>query len=185
MDIATLGIAVDSREASTAANDLDKLTQAGARTEQAVKKVGAASATANQQIKGAANSIKQTEQALRYLPMQMTDVATGLASGQSPFMVLIQQGGQLKDSFGGIAPAVRAVGGYVAGLINPFTIAAAAVGALAIAYKQGSDEQTAFAKSIITEAHPFVTPAKAGVHEGPRHGDSPRVRPHGFQLALE
>lgn len=45
---------------------------------------------------------KQTEQALRQLPSQFTDIFTSLAGGQNPLMVLIQQGGQIKDSFGGI-----------------------------------------------------------------------------------
>ena len=33
----------------------------------------------------------------------------------------MQQGGQLKDMFGGIGPAIKGVGSYVLGLINPFT----------------------------------------------------------------
>ena len=32
-----------------------------------------------------------------------------LVHGQSPFYVLLQQGGQLKDLFGGIGPAIKAV----------------------------------------------------------------------------
>ena len=51
-------------------------------------------------------SAKQTEQALRQLPAQFTDIFTSLAGGQNPLMVLIQQGGQIKDSFGGIGPTM-------------------------------------------------------------------------------
>lgn len=47
-------------------------------------------------------SSNQTEQALRQLPAQFTDIFTSLAGGQNPLMVLIQQGGQIKDSFGGV-----------------------------------------------------------------------------------
>lgn len=47
-------------------------------------------------------SAKQTQQALRQLPAQFTDIFTSIAGGQNPFTVLIQQGGQIKDSFGGI-----------------------------------------------------------------------------------
>lgn len=104
---------------------------------------------ADDQLARTGNTAKQTAQALRLLPAQFTDIAVSLQAGQSPFTVLLQQGGQIKDQFGGIGPAISAVGRYVAGLVNPFTIAAAAVGALALAYKQGSDEQTAFAKSLI------------------------------------
>ncbi len=93
-------------------------------------------------------SAKQTAWAMRMIPAQMTDIVVGLSTGQSPFMVLMQQGGQLKDMFGGIGPAIKGVGGYVAGLINPFTLAAAAVGILGLAYYKGSQEQDEFYKSL-------------------------------------
>ncbi|HEF0085343.1 phage tail tape measure protein [Citrobacter sp. wls828] len=94
-------------------------------------------------------SAKQTAFAMRMIPAQMTDIVVGLSTGQSPFMVLMQQGGQLKDMFGGIGPAIKGVGCYVMGLINPFTLAAAAVGVLGVAYYKGTQEQDAFNKSLI------------------------------------
>jgi phage-related minor tail protein len=78
-------------------------------------------------------SAKATAAALRTVPAQLTDVVTSLQGGQAPLTVLLQQGGQIKDMFGGIGPAVRAVGGYVAGLVNPFTVAAAAAAGLGLA----------------------------------------------------
>ena len=53
----------------------------------------------------------------------LTDITVGLSTGQSPFTVLMQQGGQLKDSFGGAIPAIRAVSGAVMGMVNPYTVA--------------------------------------------------------------
>lgn len=94
-------------------------------------------------------SARQTAFAMRMIPAQMTDIVVGLSTGQSPFMVLMQQGGQLKDMFGGIGPAIKGVGGYVAGLINPFTLAAAVVGVLGLAYYKGSQEQEEFYKSLV------------------------------------
>ncbi|KKY78059.1 phage tail length tape measure family protein [Klebsiella michiganensis] len=94
-------------------------------------------------------SARQTAFAMRMIPAQMTDIVVGLSTGQSPFMVLMQQGGQLKDMFGGIGPAIKGVGGYVAGLINPFTLAAAAVGVLGLAYYKGSQDQEEFYKSLV------------------------------------
>lgn len=91
---------------------------------------------------------KQLAANLRGVPAQFTDIATSLAAGQNPLTVFLQQGGQLKDMFGGLGPAARALGGYVVGLVNPFTVAAAAAAALALAYKQGSDETTAFTKAL-------------------------------------
>ncbi|SYJ13368.1 phage tail length tape measure family protein [Klebsiella pneumoniae] len=93
-------------------------------------------------------SAAQTAYAMRMIPAQMTDIVVGLSTGQSPFMVLMQQGGQLKDMFGGIGPAIKGVGGYVLGLINPVTLAAAAVGVLGLAYYKGSQEQDEFYKSL-------------------------------------
>ncbi|EOJ5295752.1 TPA: phage tail length tape measure family protein [Escherichia coli] len=103
----------------------------------------------SEQLKNTGMSVKQTAFAMRMLPAQMTDIVVGLSTGQSPFMVLMQQGGQLKDMFGGIGPAIKGVGSYVMGLINPFTLAAAAVGVLGVAYYKGTQEQDAFNKSLI------------------------------------
>lgn len=92
---------------------------------------------------------KQTAAALRGVPAQFTDIAVSLQGGQAPLTVLLQQGGQLKDMFGGVGPAAKALGGYIAGLINPLTVASAAVAALGVAYYQGSKEQDEFSKAII------------------------------------
>ncbi|EKQ8001598.1 phage tail length tape measure family protein [Raoultella ornithinolytica] len=100
------------------------------------------------QLGRTSQSAAQTANAMRMIPAQMTDIVVGLSTGQSPFMVLMQQGGQLKDMFGGIGPAIKGVGGYVTGLINPFTLAAAAVGVLGLAYYKGSQEQDEFYKSL-------------------------------------
>lgn len=89
-------------------------------------------------------SARATSAALRGVPAQFTDIITSLQGGQAPMTVLLQQGGQLKDMFGGAGNAAKALGGYVIGLINPFTIAAATVGVLAIAYSKGADEARAF-----------------------------------------
>ncbi|MGH4444712.1 phage tail length tape measure family protein [Klebsiella pneumoniae] len=94
-------------------------------------------------------SAAQTAFAMRMIPAQMTDIIVGLSTGQSPFMVLMQQGGQLKDMFGGIGPAIKGVSTYVMGLVNPFTLAAAAVGFLGLAYYKGTQEQDEFYKSLV------------------------------------
>lgn len=140
--IATLGIRVTSQGVSEAERDLGKLTQTGAKTEAQAGRT----AKAMQQT---ALSAKQLQAATRGLPAQFTDIATALGSGQRPLQVLLQQGGQLKDMFGGIGPAFRAMGSYVAGMINPLTLAAAAMGTIALAWKQGADEQFAFTKALI------------------------------------
>ncbi|MBA6150159.1 phage tail length tape measure family protein [Pseudomonas juntendi] len=94
-------------------------------------------------------SAKAYQAALRGVPAQFTDIAVSLQGGQAPLTVLLQQGGQLKDMFGGVAPAAKALGGYILGLVNPFTVAAAAAGALAVAYYKGSEQSDALRNSLI------------------------------------
>ncbi|HHQ5736838.1 putative phage tail protein [Klebsiella pneumoniae] len=96
-------------------------------------------------------SATQTAYAMRMIPAQMTDIVVGLSTGQSPFMVLMQQGGQLKDMFGGIIPAIKGVSTYVMGLVNPFTVAAGAVGLLTYAVYQNRLDIEAATK-IATES---------------------------------
>ncbi|MBS4799374.1 MAG: phage tail length tape measure family protein [Stenotrophomonas maltophilia] len=98
---------------------------------------------------GMVMSARQLQNNLRMIPMQVTDITTSLISGQPAWMVAIQQGGQLKDQFGGIGPAARAVGGYVLGLINPVTLAGAALAAMAISAKQAEDQLFDFQKAQI------------------------------------
>ncbi|WP_286751570.1 phage tail tape measure protein [Pseudomonas sp. UBA2522] len=104
-------------------------------------------------------SAKATAAALRGVPAQFTDIVVSLQGGQAPLTVLLQQGGQLKDMFGGVGPAIKALGGYVLGLVSPFTVAAAAVGVLGYAYYKGSEEAVGFQKALITTGNAAGTTA--------------------------
>lgn len=101
-------------------------------------------------LKKTGQSAAQTAFAMLMIPAQMTDIVVGLSTGQSPFMVLMQQGGQLKDMFGGIGPAIKGVGTYVMGLVNPYSVAAAAVGLLTYAVYQNRQEIDAATKIATT-----------------------------------
>lgn len=98
------------------------------------------------------NSAKQDAAALRGLPAQFTDVVVSLQGGQAPLTVLLQQGGQVKDMFGGIGAAAKAVGGALLAMITPLTVAAAAVSVMAIAFYQGNREAVDFNKAIAQSA---------------------------------
>ncbi|AXA25638.1 phage tail tape measure protein [Pseudomonas putida] len=104
-------------------------------------------------------SAKATAAALRGVPAQFTDIVVSLQGGQAPLTVLLQQGGQLKDMFGGVGPAVKALGGYVMGLVNPFTVAAAAMATLGYAYYSGSEEAVGFQKELIKTGNAAGTTA--------------------------
>jgi phage-related minor tail protein len=102
---------------------------------------------------------KMNEQQKIQLTYQTTDFFTQIASGQSPFIAALQQGGQLKDVMGGIRPMFQAIGS----LLTPFTVgmtaAAASVGALAYSFINADKESAAFRDNMI------LTGRYAGVTE--------------------
>ncbi|MDQ0082946.1 lambda family phage tail tape measure protein [Variovorax boronicumulans] len=132
IDVSALKPYLDQLDAVNAKQRLAE--QALNATAPAIQKVGVSAA--------------QTAAALRGVPAQFTDIVTSLQGGQAPLTVFLQQGGQLKDMFGGVGPAARALGGYIASMVTPFTLAAAAVAALAVAMYQGSQEAQAYAKAL-------------------------------------
>ncbi|WP_083615862.1 phage tail tape measure protein [Pantoea sp. 1.19] len=64
-------------------------------------------------------SAGQYRQAMRMLPAQFTDIATSIAGGMPIWMIAIQQGGQIKDSFGGVGNSLKAL----SSLITPVRLA--------------------------------------------------------------
>ncbi|MFD2404926.1 phage tail length tape measure family protein [Azorhizophilus paspali] len=102
----------------------------------------------NRGLTNGAMSAKAYENALRGVPAQFTDIAVSLAAGQPPLMVLLQQGGQLKDMFGGIGPAAKALGGYIAGLITPTAGLASVVGVLALTFYDAEKRASEFNKAV-------------------------------------
>lgn len=94
-------------------------------------------------------SAGQYQMAMRQLPAQITDITTSIVSGMPIWMVAIQQGGQLKDSFGGVVPAARALAGAITPTVAVVGGLAAAVGGLALAWKQAVDEEMAFQRALI------------------------------------
>ena len=93
-------------------------------------------------------SAKQYQQALRGMPAQITDLIVSLQAGQNPLTVFLQQGGQIKDMFGGIGPAISGMTRAVVGMINPVSLAAVALGTLGVAAIKGQNETAALGKSL-------------------------------------
>ncbi len=94
-------------------------------------------------------SAGQTAQAMRQLPAQFTDIFTSLQGGMPFFTVLVQQGGQIKDSFGGVEPALKGVSSALLGMVNPFTVAAAAVGLVVFAWYDAEKQAQAYTKALV------------------------------------
>ena len=91
-------------------------------------------------------SAKQTETALRQLPSQFTDIFTSLAAGQNPLLVLLQQGGQIKDSFGGIGNTVDVLGGKVKGFFSSIAGSSAGIAGAGAAIGDLASQQEAVAE---------------------------------------
>ncbi|HZF97322.1 MAG TPA: phage tail length tape measure family protein, partial [Pseudoxanthomonas sp.] len=147
---AAKGLNSTATASSTAAAANTKSTTAANANAAAMNKQAVAATNAARANVVAANSAMQNAQAMRQLPMQITDIVTSLASGQNPMMVLIQQGGQLKDSFGGITPAARAL----VGALSPVAIAggavAAALGTVAVGAFKGYQEIQNLERALIS-----------------------------------
>ncbi|MDT7459999.1 phage tail tape measure protein [Citrobacter koseri] len=123
------------KKTGDAANDSAlRIQQSFTRQEAAARKAGI--------------SVGQYNAAMRMLPAQFTDIATQLAGGQSPWLILLQQGGQVKDSFGGIIPTFRALLGAVSPLMVGVGALSAATGALFYAWYQGSSTLSDFNKTL-------------------------------------
>ena len=110
------------------------------------KVAAAAKAAQTAQIGPKGGLTAQQQAALGY---QTTDIVTSLAGGQNPFMVLLQQGGQLKDQFGGFKPMFAGI----AEALTPVRLAvggiAGVLGTLAYAFNQGAEESKKFQNSMI------------------------------------
>ena len=135
---------------------VDKLAAGSSSAAVGAKAAGAANGAMASEVRQNATAMRmagisagQYQQAMRMLPMQLTDVVTSLASGMPIWMVAIQQGGQVRDSFGGIGNAARAV----IGNLNPLAVAVSAVvagvGGLVLAYLEGSRESERFNQALI------------------------------------
>ncbi|MBB4391825.1 phage tail length tape measure family protein [Bradyrhizobium sp. ERR14] len=140
-DIARLGLAIDSSPVTAASTALDKFQasanaaaagadklQAATRTTGAnVVAISRSAETAAKGIDKVAASTGLARHEMINLSRQMQDVGVSLVSGQSPFMVLAQQGAQIADIFGSsktgtVGGALRQIGSSIAGILTPMRL---------------------------------------------------------------
>ena len=130
-EIGRLGNAVDQ---ASAAND-----RAAASATNAAKAHQAAAAAARNQAQAArsggqsaAHATQLAAHEVTNLSYQMNDIAVGLASGQSPFTVMAQQGLQVSQIMGrrGLGQIIPAIGTGLLSLINPTTLFLAGITAV-------------------------------------------------------
>ncbi|MGZ0025558.1 phage tail tape measure protein [Stenotrophomonas sp. S4] len=132
---------------------LDEIVQKLGRAEAAAKRSG-------KELNAYGVSAAQQAAAMRGVPAQITDIAVSLQGGQNPLTVFLQQGGQLKDMFGGIRPAAAALASQLLTLINPLTAAAAATAALGVAWHQVGEAQRQAELALITTGNYAGTSAE-------------------------
>lgn len=82
------------------------------------------------------------------LAYQTTDILTGLASGQNPLIVMIQQGGQLRDQFGGFGNLFRGIAQALSITRVAVVGLGSALGALGYLAYQGNKEFKEFRNNI-------------------------------------
>lgn len=125
----------------------------------AVQKVTAALKAQESQLKLNNITVGQYNNAMRMAPAQFTDIATQLAGGQNPFMIAIQQGGQLRDSFGGFGNMMKGMLSFISPLKLGIAGFAGGVGALALAMYKGAEESRAYEKALILTGNQAGTTA--------------------------
>lgn len=124
--------------------------QIAAAQKRAARESEAAWKKATESMSSGGLSDKQYTAAMRGLPAQFTDVVVSLQGGQNPLTVFLQQGGQIKDMFGGVGNALTAVTRGIIGMVNPVTVLGAAVGVLAYGWYAGTQESKAFLVALET-----------------------------------
>lgn len=145
VDVARLGLQIDSSQVEKGTVSLHQLTGAAGQASAAAQKLAGAShveaagqkaATVAVQAHNAAlmaqNTVMRSSMQQRTMMIyQLNDVAVSLASGMNPAMVAMQQGSQILQ--GGFMPAVRTLSDLVGGLVTKFWPVAVAVGAVSAA----------------------------------------------------
>ncbi len=118
--------------------------EAGHAVTQALRRVGDQAHSSEQKLRASNKATSLTTQELRALNYAVSDTVSSLASGISPMTILLQQGPQVRDAFGGVGNALSKVSASmtVARVAGLGLAGVAAV--LGVAYYSAWKEQRAF-----------------------------------------
>lgn len=113
---------------------------AAGAAEAGLNRVGAAASRTTTRLQQTVTEQQRLNRQMSMIGPQLTDIVSGLATGQAPLTVLLQQGGQLRDMFGSWGGAARALGTGLASMVTPVTVLTAGIaGFAAMAAKGYSD----------------------------------------------
>jgi hypothetical protein len=109
-------------------------------------------------MRAAGGTAKLTGDQFRMLGFQINDIVSGLAMGQSPFMVMTQQGGQVYQVLGqgptGVGGALNAIGASLGRLatstVGVFGIATAAAVGFGLVLNKITDDQRNLERALTT-----------------------------------
>jgi len=133
-DLAVLGLEIKSKGVTEATKALDGFSAASKNAEGAAKKVSSGAAGFSKGAESMAKSAGLARHEMINLSRQVQDVGVSLVSGQSPFMVLAQQGTQVYDIFASSKGTLGGFGAQIASMITPtrvLGVGVVAVGAAA------------------------------------------------------
>lgn len=115
-------LAAIAKRGGDAAQDIEK------RFQRANDNVGRSFQAGGKKVE---QSLGAQRAAVSNLSFQLNDIAMGLASGTSPFTIMVQQGSQVAQVFngtgGGLIGAVKTLGGALAQVVNPVSLASFAL----------------------------------------------------------
>lgn len=156
------------RELAKLVKDASKAAQ---QTENAFQKANDNVAKGSQRAFGgvgrgaqqATGAIKNTSGATSNLASQLNDIGVQLAGGQSPFLIMLQQGTQISQIFNQTGGTLKSFGSILSGAVmsalNPFsllTFAVIAAGGTAIQYFSGLISGGEDANKVIAEQQKLV-----------------------------
>ena len=115
-------------------------------------------------IGGATQAIKLNNQQLMNMQFQVNDMAVMMASGQNPFVMIMQQGMQIGQIFGpgaSVSAALKATGtGILTFLTNPINLfiagTAVAAGGIGMLWDAASGPEAKAAKDMMEDFSDFV-----------------------------
>jgi len=126
IDLARLSIEVDTTDLARGEAAMNKLAATGSKVEAATQKAGAGMARAGNQAKVMGAQVQGARMQTANITAQFNDIGVMMASGQSPFMLAMQQGTQLNQVFAQMGSGREVLRGLAAGftsMINPLSLA--------------------------------------------------------------
>jgi phage-related minor tail protein len=114
----------------------------------AMAKVAAQANVGQKKYAELAKTTALTRQETLALNYTLSDVAASLASGASPWTILLQQGGQVKDQFGGLGPLFSKLGALITPVRVAAGLGAAALGTFAYTLYEGYKQSETFNKAM-------------------------------------